>query len=839
MRFAPFKQPIVLLWSLLLIAAASAYANPKQAPSKTLQQQRAQNKSVQNKSVQNFALGLKALKAKNWAAAKTDFNTALKGGSILSAEIYEKMAEAEDHDGKAKSRKNMQAALEDLQNTLNEKPNRNVSIEARFSMSKLELKLGQFRPALYNLRFLQWRSRFSPKYPDILVTLLKVELKENRRYFACRWARELYARFPAHPQIASWGVDLVEDKLDNMKVGCPPSQRDIETRMERLQLAGHADKAKREIDKLRAEADATGSPQAKIRANMLLVQYYEMQGYPYEALQILVKYYAQKKYNLKYQEQLGRVAAQADEFQSAIGAFDKAYRLSPYSSEGRWADFSAAYLSYQIQDYDGADQRFMSIIRHEPGSYFAQQARWQLAWIDYLKGHYKSAEDAFRALYQKRIVYWSWWHHRKHWWVRYPYRDERTRYWLAMSFFRQKKYRQARTLFSQLAKEPGLTYYSFLAKKRLSQIAGQKPSAKQILAQTPQSPAGAQSAPTPQTNITGDPTATVAANSSPDDPDLSPGAGLDDSDDTNANGSANSENDGSGSGDNVDINGEPIQVSTFKDPKLRLRFTRASELMKLGLSDWANGELFDIERRTRNKTYLHMLMAAYVEAGSYGRAVDIAQDGIFEHERQVGGLSGARGIWQFAFPRAYAKFVKKNCKRFGVPEQMVWAIMRAESRFNPNAISAVGARGLVQLMPYTAEQLEKLMHHPPISAAQLIEPQNNIELGTRYLARLLKQFDGYVPLVAAAYNAGPQRVYSWLHSFGNLDMDEFVEHIPFVETREYVKKVVRNYILYSEIYHNTRQTRKNSVVGPVWLTSTIPVKIDRKPSPRENWQSIE
>jgi len=113
----------------------------------------------------------------------------------------------------------------------------------------------------------------------------------------------------------------------------------------------------------------------------------------------------------------------------------------------------------------------------------------------------------------------------------------------------------------------------------------------------------------------------------------------------------------------------------------------------------------------------------------------------------------------------------------------------------------------------------------------LFDPGVNIQLGTRYLKRLGKIFDHQVPLVAASYNAGPHRVESWVASFGGLDMDEFIEHIPFIETRNYTKKVVRHYMIYDQLYMGARQSL-------AWLTEPIKGHLDRKFTERESWDSL-
>ena len=106
-----------------------------------------------------------------------------------------------------------------------------------------------------------------------------------------------------------------------------------------------------------------------------------------------------------------------------------------------------------------------------------------------------------------------------------------------------------------------------------------------------------------------------------------------------------------------------------------------------------------------------------------------------------------------------------------------------------------------------------------------------MRIGSRYLQRLLKKFDNNVPLVAASYNAGPHRVKAWLNGFGALDVDEFIEHIPFLETRNYVKKVVSNYQVYSLLYGN----KKDSLS---YLSEILNVKATDSLATKETWEDI-
>lgn len=152
------------------------------------------------------------------------------------------------------------------------------------------------------------------------------------------------------------------------------------------------------------------------------------------------------------------------------------------------------------------------------------------------------------------------------------------------------------------------------------------------------------------------------------------------------------------------------------------------------------------------------------------------------------------------FPVAYPSFFKEALKDKSISMPFALAIARQESAWNPQAQSPVGARGLMQLMPYTANDVAKKMGMTTYkSVNQLLDPRTNIQMGTYYLDSVYTSFGNNRILAAAAYNAGPHRVTTWLNnSAGRLDAVAFVESIPFTETRGYVKNVLS----YDVFYHH-------------------------------------
>jgi soluble lytic murein transglycosylase len=126
--------------------------------------------------------------------------------------------------------------------------------------------------------------------------------------------------------------------------------------------------------------------------------------------------------------------------------------------------------------------------------------------------------------------------------------------------------------------------------------------------------------------------------------------------------------------------------------------------------------------------------------------------------------------------------------------------MREESGFRPEALSVVGARGLVQIMPETGRKLAQRLGAPSYSPDELFVPARNLELGAAYLAQLLARFDGRLPAAVASYNAGPEVVERWLAQNGALEDDAWIESIPYDQTRAYAKKVLRSVAVYQALY---------------------------------------
>ncbi|HMQ11376.1 MAG TPA: transglycosylase SLT domain-containing protein [Oligoflexia bacterium] len=154
------------------------------------------------------------------------------------------------------------------------------------------------------------------------------------------------------------------------------------------------------------------------------------------------------------------------------------------------------------------------------------------------------------------------------------------------------------------------------------------------------------------------------------------------------------------------------------------------------------------------------------------------------------------------FPKQYSQQITSTAKNLNLSNELVLAIIKQESAFNPKAKSPAGAYGLMQLMPNTAKQFFKLIEQEKsFDEKFLYEPETNIKLGKLYLQKLIQDYDDNLIYIASNYNAGANPLKTWRSRWNSLDEDLFIEMIPYKETRNYVKLVLRNYYFYHFLNH--------------------------------------
>jgi len=239
--------------------------------------------------------------------------------------------------------------------------------------------------------------------------------------------------------------------------------------------------------------------------------------------------------------------------------------------------------------------------------------------------------------------------------------------------------------------------------------------------------------------------------------------------------------------------GRRLEAGGLRDPAV----DRALELDGAGLTVEAGLELErgepGIIKRHGKAHALPFLLATYPRLLSFHRAHKLAE------AAGEAALGDTRLFWEAAYPRAFPDAVEGYGKTSGNPDLFLYAIMRKESNYFPFAISSSDARGLLQLIPSTSDQVAKQLGLAAFPD-ELFDPDTNIHLGAAYLGGLLRRFRGQEALAAGAYNAGARAMMRWCDQWGGRPLDEFVELITYDQAREYIKRVLAIYARYRHIY---------------------------------------
>jgi soluble lytic murein transglycosylase len=241
------------------------------------------------------------------------------------------------------------------------------------------------------------------------------------------------------------------------------------------------------------------------------------------------------------------------------------------------------------------------------------------------------------------------------------------------------------------------------------------------------------------------------------------------------------------------------KVEETADGSENAALAKASDFEVIGLGDLAIKELNAALEKAPTSPKINLRIAQYyTRRGENFQATIVLRRGypdIYSYkEGEV-----PREAWEIFFPLVAWNTIKQEARRYGIDPYMAAGLIRQESVFNPTAISRVGARGLMQVMPATGQMIARKQGGGSISAADLYNPAINVKLGMNYLAQMLGQF-GRIEYAAAAYNAGPGRAKAWIAERGGLDIEEWIETIPFTETRGYVQGVLRYAANYRRLY---------------------------------------
>jgi soluble lytic murein transglycosylase len=441
---------------------------------------------------------------------------------------------------------------------------------------------------------------------------------------------------------------------------------------------------------------------------------------------------------------------------SKLGERDKGVQtfrriLDSYSGS-EWADdalFLTGNIYREADDLKKALTFYGRLAAEYPESKFADSAFWWKAWACYGAGEYRQAEQNLQELV-----------------LRYPksFLVNQARYWQGRISEKTGNTAKAAAYYGNVQKRAPYTYYGYRAGERLAgiQVSNSAVRADEAVLAVPECEDGP----------------------CPDEGGVSP-----DTDD-----------------------GPPVWTTeALKTLSAEPSFTRSLELLYLDMKKEAAAELSLLSARLpRKRGALLGLSKTFFELGDYYRSLMLV---LTNYERTLDGKAGdtPQDFWLLAYPQGYWDSIVSYSRKYGQDPYFIAAIIRAESQFHAEALSPAGARGVMQVMPATGAWVAQMIRAPGFDANKLFDSDTAINIGTWYIGHLMKRFKGDALFTAAAYNAGPEAVSAWLAKNGQgAERDEFVESIPFSETRGYVKKVMRNYAEYKRIYGRTVQNASRS-----------------------------
>lgn len=228
-------------------------------------------------------------------------------------------------------------------------------------------------------------------------------------------------------------------------------------------------------------------------------------------------------------------------------------------------------------------------------------------------------------------------------------------------------------------------------------------------------------------------------------------------------------------------------------------YQKANALAALGWKEKAVVELLEASHIFQSaQDALFEIAVQLGKFGAFDQALLIARR-YFNDSIERQRVPPTSALWSIAYPNGYLPIIQTHAES-QVDPYLVSGIIREESLYNTEALSPVGAIGLMQLMPTTALRVANQMALQSFERDDLFTAEVNIQLGVRYVGQLLREYDGKVIQVIAAYNAGPNAVKWWAKKNGHREADEFVELISYKETRRYVKRVLTSYHVYRDLY---------------------------------------
>lgn len=594
-------------------------------------------------------------------------------------------------------------------------------------------------------------------------------------------------------------------KLDDVLYGlqsCPATYNDFIYRLRLLIFSGEEDQARTEIEKYNKQNKLENWQKAYLEA-----VFFTNVGDPVSAYNQLTSFEKEISSNEDYVLNYFYIAQRAGQQEKAEQIINKI--MSQEKKPVRLNDLKMqkALLYYQTRRYKEANAIFDELVKsnfsykRKRKSIEFDDLTWLRAWTTYLMGNYNQARGYF-----EENLKWT--------------RDKaKTQYWLAQSELAQgetlKALEHLRILATPVLQGRFFNYYNSLAWLRFEQNKNAVVSdIMRSQVSTIRSGKGPYLIPDQSTT--------------PQELLASYGDYIEmaESTDQGQVTLVNSENSVIESNDT-----EGIQLPS--SAALQAELAWADDLTKWGYRDVAKWHLYEVEKKLKTKSDVVPLAQYYLKNQYYNRAVQLMQKVANPNAKKLN-LNEEETLWYSLLPRAYAPKLTSEAQKNKINPYLVWSIMKSETQYKPDAISPVGAVGLMQFMPYTSKKVAPLVQDT-FEPSKLFNPDVAIQYGARYLKKLSDELGGEMHLVAAAYNGGPHRVKLWLRNLKkpnepNVSSDVFIEHIPFNETRTYVKRVLNYYLAYQKLYDDKFDMRSAR-----WLTEPLIYNIKEPISLKEEW----
>lgn len=625
-------------------------------------------------------------------------------------------------------------------------------------------------------------------------------------------------------------------ELEQIKQGlksCPIKFEDVIFRTRMLVFSGYENKAKVELEIIQKEHDYKPWEDAYLKAVL-----FSNTGDPVAAFNEIKPYEKEVSADAKYADNLFYIAQRAGELSKAEDYINQSIKNAYKRNDKRDFEFQKAFLFYQTKHYKEAIVILTHLIKTHPAlkrkykNTDFDNLTWLRAWCYYLDKNYQMAAIEF-----EKNKAWA--------------KDKaRNLYWLAQSEWAQDYKMKAIDYYRQLAlpviNGQFFNYYNFLAWLRYETDKGE------VYTDLVKN----------QMNLMKGGRGTYII---PDD-SINPIRFITEYKTYYEDIAATDEGDiqiinqDTVAADNSDLSA--IEVEGAQDLKNQIKW--ADSLISWGYSDFAKWHLYEVERALRNRKMAEPLIQYYLDKKFYYRALSLMQKLASPSGRKLA-LRDDELLWRAFYPKAYQNNVISESVRRKISPYMIWSIMKAETQYKSDAISPVGAVGLMQFMPYTSLKVAELIKDKNHNPHDLFNPDMAIQYGAAYLKKLALEFDDQVPLMAAAYNGGPHRVKFWLDNqqrntsedramasddnknnaksdtnlaagkskeklVKNLSYDEFIEHIPFSETRTYVKRVISYFVTNQKLYEE-----KIDINRFRYLIQEVPYKSKEPISLKEEW----